>query len=117
MTVDLLSRYAPPDYHGESQEHADELRAITQRIEALMTDCSWRTAHEIRTTLGLGPETDVLRRLRELRQARENGARWAVERRVRHGRTWEYRIQPYRSELVDAPQSRGTNKTAEEDNE
>ena len=98
MTAELISRYAPPAYRGDSEEHADELRAITIRVRDYMLDGTFRTAAEIRAALSLAPETDVLRRLRECRSVAFGG--WNVAKRLRGGRTWEYAVQPRISKIV-----------------
>jgi hypothetical protein len=96
---DYISRFSAPAYSGESQEHADAIKALDRRIETLMTDCGWWTAEEIRFALRLHPETDVLRRVRSAR------VRWAVEKRQRHGRVWEYRLQVKKSRVVSEPET------------
>ena len=82
-------------------ETLDRQRTTLQRsaLAKLMGDGVWRTREQMRLSLALPPDADILRRLRELRAERYGGhdiekRRAPVDRHHPHSGVWQYRIRP-----------------------
>jgi hypothetical protein len=80
-------------FDGLGLSEADVAALDTQltAVRELMLDGRWRTLREIRDALPMECDVaSVSARLRDLRKTEFGG--WSVKRRVRSGRTWEYRV-------------------------
>lgn len=83
------------DFDGQTfDQHKDGERLTGQlsSVHAVMSSGQWRTLAEIRELIGVGTETGISARLRDLRKPKFGG--FVVESRRRNDSgCWEYRVR------------------------
>ena len=93
MNFDIGKAYEKPKYFGETFDKEldqERLDTLFEKVKKFMSDGNWHTAPEIRRGIGASPDTDVNRRVRDLRQQNRGG--YIIESaRVEHG-VWKYRM-------------------------